>query len=231
MPRGSSGDWPLEDGLMNLSTYLRTTSTLEERYKTRDEIGPLTYTQALMVDQNARVKKLGTEAVEFVREDNIVSFSPVNDSLIGEAADLVYSAEVMVASRDLEWRNVLREVGRRAVTGEGAKDQAYQYGALNFNTSIALIDWRAAGLRAGRLPQTETERLLADKDARQAKLGADVMALVGAETVASFKFKEETLVNSSASVIYDVAVMVAAKGRSFTEVVDELIRRNRPQAA
>jgi phosphoribosyl-ATP pyrophosphohydrolase len=133
----------------------------------------------------------------------------------------------MVASRGLEWRSVLKELGRRVVEAEATEDDAYQWGILNFNTSIAMIDWRAAGLRKGRLPQTQTEQLIADKRARQAKLGADVMALVGAETVPSFRFKEDALIGAAANVVYDVAVTLAGMGQSFTQVVDELIVRNR----
>ncbi len=92
--------------------YLASLATLEER-AARLRVGepPATYTQELMADQNKRVKKLGSESAELVREECRPDFDP--ERLLGEAADLTYAVEVMVSSRGLPFASVLNELARR----------------------------------------------------------------------------------------------------------------------
>jgi phosphoribosyl-ATP pyrophosphohydrolase len=72
---------------------------------------PTTYTQKLLADQNKRVQKLGTEAVELVREDCRPDFD--EERFTGEAADTVYAVEVICAARGVAFVNVLNELARR----------------------------------------------------------------------------------------------------------------------
>jgi phosphoribosyl-AMP cyclohydrolase / phosphoribosyl-ATP pyrophosphohydrolase len=97
---------------VNMAGYLGSLETIASRYDSLQAgEAATTYTQKLLVDQNARVKKLGTEAVELVREECRPDFN--QDAFIGEAADLVYAAEVMVAARGIPFAAVLNELAER----------------------------------------------------------------------------------------------------------------------
>lgn len=63
------------------------------------------YTQLLVLDQNKRVQKLSSEVSELIREDCRPDFDAPR--FIGEAADVLYSLEVMVASQGLRIARVV----------------------------------------------------------------------------------------------------------------------------
>jgi phosphoribosyl-ATP pyrophosphohydrolase/phosphoribosyl-AMP cyclohydrolase len=71
---------------------------------------PGSYTRALLdagLPQMAR--KVGEEAVEVV----VAAQSEPDERLVGEVADLVYHALVLLAARDLAWADVMAELARR----------------------------------------------------------------------------------------------------------------------
>jgi phosphoribosyl-ATP pyrophosphohydrolase/phosphoribosyl-AMP cyclohydrolase len=72
---------------------------------------PETYTEKLLADQNERIKKLGSEAAELVREECRPDFDA--DRFIGEAADLVYAVQVAVVAKGQSFLLVLGELARR----------------------------------------------------------------------------------------------------------------------
>ncbi len=72
---------------------------------------PETYTEKLLADQNARVKKIGSEAVELVREECRPDFDP--ERFVGEAADMVYAVTVALGARGLSMMAVYDELARR----------------------------------------------------------------------------------------------------------------------
>lgn len=97
---------------LDITGYLGSLDTIAGR-QARLEAGeePATYTQRLLADQNKRLQKLGSETVELVREDCRPDFDA--DRFVGEAADVMYAIEVVVAARGLSFGLVLNELARR----------------------------------------------------------------------------------------------------------------------
>lgn len=103
---GSSGP------LLDVTGYLASLATIVARAAAlQSGQAAESYTQQLLADQNKRIKKLGTETVELVREECRPDFDA--ERFLSEAADLVYSTEVMVAARGLPFVSVLNELVRR----------------------------------------------------------------------------------------------------------------------
>lgn len=101
-----------------MTAYSRSLEVIEGRAKgLAAGKTPDTYTERLLADQNERVKKLGSETVELVREECRPDFDP--NRFIGEAADLVYAVEVLVAARGLSFALVLDELACRNVPYNG----------------------------------------------------------------------------------------------------------------
>lgn len=65
---------------------------------------PQTYVEKLIADPNERVKKLGSETFELIRELGKVRFN--QEDLVGEVADVVFGVEVMSAAHGLDFRSV-----------------------------------------------------------------------------------------------------------------------------
>ena len=101
---------------IDIEGYLASLATIKRRQE-RLLLGniPQTYTESLLADQNKRVKKLGSETVELVREECRPDFD--TPRFLNEAADLVYSTEVLVIARDLSFISVLNELARRNQSG------------------------------------------------------------------------------------------------------------------
>lgn len=212
-----------EGGPIVLPDYYETLSAIEGRAVTLPDTDPAdySYTQRLLADQNERVKKLGSETVEFVREDAKPELD--RTAFVGEAADLVYSVEVMVAAHGLQYRRVLDELGSRA--GSFGVGGYPRWSLLRYPASIMDLRRRAEAIREGGPATTDAERLLTDPDGRVERLGSDVMGLVVAEVWPDVP--EYDFLGKAADVVYDTTIMVTARGVPFSDVIDELIYRNK----
>lgn len=92
--------------MRNMRAYMNSLQTIESRAAgLRAGREPTSYTEKLLASQNERVKKLGSEVVELVREDTRPDFD--ESRLIGEASDTIYSVEVMCAARRISFLEVL----------------------------------------------------------------------------------------------------------------------------
>lgn len=102
----------METNEINIAGYLSSLDTIAGRMA-RLQAGEesQTYTQGLLADQNKRLQKLGCEAIELAREECRPDFS--QDRFVGEAADVVYAVEVLIAARGLSFGLVLNELAQR----------------------------------------------------------------------------------------------------------------------
>jgi phosphoribosyl-ATP pyrophosphohydrolase len=86
--------------------YEASLETIKQRAQNvRDGQEPSTYVERLMADPNKRRKKLGEEVAELISENVRPNFNPV--TFVGEAADTIFSAEVMAIARDADFLEIL----------------------------------------------------------------------------------------------------------------------------
>ena len=96
---------------VDLLGYLRSLATISSRaQRVLSGMEPQSYSEKLLGDQNERIKKFGSETAELIREE-CRQFDEL--SFIGEAADVLYSLELMVAARGLSFNAVLNELAKR----------------------------------------------------------------------------------------------------------------------
>ncbi|HVX56194.1 MAG TPA: hypothetical protein VHA37_00545 [Candidatus Saccharimonadales bacterium] len=79
-----------------------------------------------------------------------------------------------------------------------------------FRASLSTIEARAAAVRAGKIPETYTEKLIASQNNRVKKLTSEVGELVREDWRPDFS--AGCLVGEAADVNYSVSVMTAARG-------------------
>jgi phosphoribosyl-ATP pyrophosphohydrolase len=88
-------------------TLERLFATIEDR---RANPSASSYTASLFAKgENEICKKIGEEAVEVI----IAAKGEGDDRIIYEMADMLYHSMVLLASRDLQWRDVEAELARR----------------------------------------------------------------------------------------------------------------------
>ncbi len=89
-------------------------NSLDELYQTiksRQENPPIdSYTAKLFAAGDVEIaKKVGEEAMEVI----VASYKESDERLASECADLIYHLLVLLASRNVEWRAVERELEKR----------------------------------------------------------------------------------------------------------------------
>lgn len=102
--------------------------------------------------------------------------------------------------------------------------EANEVNITGYLGSLDTIAGRMVRLDAGEVPETYTQRLLADQNKRIQKLGSETVEIVREECRPDFS--EERFVGEAADVMYALEVMVTARGLSFGAVLNELARRN-----
>lgn len=177
------------------SRYVTSVRTIETKGRAiRDEQSPATYTERLLADQNARIKKLGSEVMELIREDS--SPEPDMQQFVGEAADTVYSVEVMLAARGVSIAKTIKAL------------------ALYWDNTVRTVP-------AERERMVD---MLADQELRAKQLSSAAGLLVAAECAP--EFEQQSLVIGAMGVLNVTGVMMQARGMTMAPVFAELGARN-----
>jgi phosphoribosyl-ATP pyrophosphohydrolase len=102
--------------------YEASLETIEERAQNvRDGQEPSTYVERLMADPNMRRKKLSEEVAELIVESVRPDFNPV--TFVGEAADTIFSAEVMMIARGGDFLEILSLMETFKVLGQPPEEK------------------------------------------------------------------------------------------------------------
>lgn len=177
------------------STFAASVRTIEAKGNAiREGQVPATYTERLLADQNARVKKLGSEVMELIREDSIPQ--PSLRPFVEEAADTVYSVEVILAARGVSIAKTL--------------------------SALALY-WDNA-VRTMPAERERIADMLTDQELRAKQLSSAAGFLVVAEC--SPEFEQQSLVIGAMGVLNVTGVMMQARGINMAPVFAELGARN-----
>jgi len=82
--------------------------------------------------------------------------------------------------------------------------------------TILAIEARAEAVRSGKVPETYTEKLMADQNERIKKLSSETGELVREDCRPDFDF--DRFIGEMADFYYSLEVMIAARGLSFASV-------------
>lgn len=101
---------------MSNKPYANSLATIDARAAAiRNGKMPETYTELLLADQNKRVQKLCSEVGELVREDIRRDYD--ESRFVGEAADVVYSLEVVAAARQVPFLGIFAKINTTFAQG------------------------------------------------------------------------------------------------------------------